>query len=605
MIFGWKQRRGSRWRVAVLVVVLVLGLGNARAAAPIIVVEKTTQLGVARSQLSHWQQQDRQWLAGSVGLADSSAIRRPLSHLLRDRWIDRGYLMASVVANDDTLWVDAGRVWRVGRWDIGGDDFTGRAHLLGRWLPSPGSVYEAEGLRWAVQRILEDLGEQGYPFGRWVTQGITVEDSNQVTIRALLLPGKKVWVGRVSSDLSDPRAQRFAARVSGIRIGGLFRHSDLARAGERLQARGLYTQVGQPSVYLTAAVDTIGVHFGLLPRLRQNRFQVILGVSRPQNGKTHLSGQVDLRLPNMAGSGRNLQIGWQDDGLQKSRFGFRYLEPLVFGTDLDTELALDSEVERESYTRFRLDNTWSLPVVSAWGIHLGLGWDRTIYPTGELQRTLRWRASGSISHRRLDRSQSGWSAFFGVENAWRSTQLRPELPPGLPSGLPPDSLGSASGGVLGQSVVQRIYRLDLSGEWWAAETVSFFGRGSVRQLNGADPVVPLAEQFRFGGARTLRGYLEDEFHGSEAVWSAVEMRIGSPGRSRLYTFYDLGYFQFWRGISSTDDVAQTIRFRRSVAGFGLGLLAKTSSGDISLAIGFPGTFEFERAKLHVTLLESF
>ncbi len=56
--------------------------------------------------------------------------------------------------------------------------------------------------------------------------------------------------------------------------------------------------------------------------------------------------------------------------------------------------------------------------------------------------------------------------------------------------------------------------------------------------------MPLAEHFRFGGAASLRGYREDEFHGTKAAWSSLEIRIGRPDRSRLYTFYDLGYFRF-------------------------------------------------------------
>ena len=87
-----------------------------------------------------------------------------------------------------------------------------------------------------------------------------------------------------------------------------------------------------------------------------------------------------------------------------------------------------------------------------------------------------------------------------------------------------------------------------------------------------------------------------------AAWGAVEMRIGRPLGSRLYTFYDVGYFEF----ASPDPLGQEVSTSRGwPKGFGLGLLAKTRAGDISLAVGFPGTVDFDQAKLHVTLLESF
>ena len=68
-------------------------------------------------------------------------------------------------------------------------------------------------------------------------------------------------------------------------------------------------------------------------------------------------------------------------------------------------------------------------------------------------------------------------------------------------------------------------------------------------------------------------------------------------------FWDVGYFEFW--VDDPTDPASRLRRRGWPRGYGLGLLALTPGGDISLAVGFPGTVDFDLAKLHVTLLESF
>jgi len=112
-----------------------------------------------------------------------------------------------------------------------------------------------------------------------------------------------------------------------------------------------------------------------------------------------------------------------------------------------------------------------------------------------------------------------------------------------------------------------------------------------------------SDLFRFGGAATLRGYGEGEFHGVEAAWAGLEWRLGSPRGSRLYTFWDVGYFGFWADAAGAPGDRE---LRRGwPRGYGLGLLARTPGGDLSLAVGFPGTVDFDLAKLHVTLLESF
>jgi hypothetical protein len=322
---------------------------------------------------------------------DSFPALRPISSRLLGRWQARGYLSCVVKmrrapqslpgssavaapgrAAPDTLFVTPGPAWTYAEISVTGEDFPGKEHLLKVWLPRPGERFAAEDLALAIGRILSGVGELGYPFPRWSTRSVQLDSSTAtVVIEASLLPGNRSWIGPRTSDLPAGRGQRFLVRASGLEAGALFRQTDIQRAIDRLVARDLYATVGQPVVYLTSAPDSVGIHFPVVPRRKVNRLQVVLGLSRQEeSGGSRISGQVDLRLPNMGGSGRSLQVGWRDDGINKSRFGFSYLEPLAFGTPLDMELALDQEIQKDDYTRIRLDNRWRLPVVALLGIEL-------------------------------------------------------------------------------------------------------------------------------------------------------------------------------------------------------------------------------------------
>jgi outer membrane protein assembly factor BamA len=536
----------------------------------------------------------RKWVTRTAK-ADSIPHLRPVTSLLRDRWVDRGYLGARV-SGRDTLFIHSGPQYQWAELVVSGETFTGRKHLLETWLPRSGDTYNRETLEQGIEMILLGTGEEGHPFARWITQDLVLnEEEASVSLKGRLLPGHLAVIGPISSSLPSERASGFLARATGLRHGELLRHSDLLRATDRLLARDLYTHIGTPQVYLTTSEDTVGIHFPVTERRKINQFQVVLGLSRKQEGEpSRISGEVDLRLPNMAGTGRRLGVGWRDDGNEKSWFGFSYLEPLAFGTPLDTEFFLDNEVQTDSHTRFRLDNRWRIPVVALWGVEFGFGWDRSTYPTGSLAFTSRLRGRAGILHHRGDRSRSGWSGLFALETAYRSSNLRSE-----------DELGETPDPKLGEALTQRIITGELSGEWWVSSTVSLFNRVSYNQLSGGNGEVPLSEQFRFGGAASLRGYREDEFHGSTAAWGAVEMRIGRAGGSRLYTFYDLGYFEFSALDPQLDNPDNRSLKKGWPRGYGLGILARTPGGDISLAVGFPGTVDFDLAKLHVTLLESF
>lgn len=617
MTCGWKARLASRVLLPVAVILLVPVIA---ASAPIrqVVWQGSRP---ASAQEEQWMEQDVRWLQtlGSLPTAaqahpDSSdrlrrlmarakggeRTARPGESLLRDRWIDRGYLAAQVQATTYdslgvTLELRSDEPYRLGELEVSGEDFPGRDRLVALWLPRAGDRFVPEELRRGVERILEGAAERGHPFARWVvTAAVLNGPAREITVRARLLPGPGAVLGPITSDLAPGPAAGFLVRASGLRTGQTFRESDLRRARDRLLARDLYARVDEPRVYTTTARDTVGIHFPVLARSNANRAQVILGLSRGQDDqKSRLSGQVDLELPNLAGTGRALRVGWSDDGADRSKFGFAYLEPLAFGTPLDASLQVDHEVATDEFTRFRVANSWTLPVVALWGVQLGVGWDRTTFPAGDLEGTRRGRVIGAVEHRRADRTRSGWSGRFGVETAWRSALARSQT----------DTL--AVGSRLGKAVTQRILLADLAAEHRLGASLSLAGRLALRQLTGQEETAPLSEQFRFGGANSVRGYREEEFHGTSAGWSSVELRIGRPRGSRLYTFLDLGYFEFSALEPLPDDPDHRSWKTGWPWGFGLGLLARTGGGDLSLAIGFPETVDFQLAKLHVSLMESF
>jgi outer membrane protein assembly factor BamA len=524
---------------------------------------------------------------------------RDLVSLLRDRWFARGYLGATVTrrkaADSVTLWITPGPLYRLGRLDVAGEEFPGRSWILDSSLPSLGTVFRAESWSLAVQQLLAGVGDQGYPFAHWLVKDVRVVTSRaEVWIEATLIPGVQVFLGPVTSDLPEGRGEGFLAKAARLNRGAMFQESEIQRARERLLARDHYAWVGTPVVYLTTASDTVGIHWPVIPRERPNRLSVVLGFSQgSDDDASRLSGQVDLLLPDLAGTGRRLNLVWSDDGRERSHFGFGYLEPFALGTPLDAELIIDHEVLTGQYTKFRIDTRGQLPVVAAWGIEVGLGWDRTTFPQGSIESTRRLRARGAFLHRRIDPAKSGWSGVFAVEAANRQATARVDT----------NMVGSSP--ATGSQDRQRIFEADLDGEIWLGRFVSLASRATFREVSGLSGPIPLAEQYWFGGAKTVRGYRENEFHGERIAYGSLEMRVGKFGGARLYTFYDLGYFDFSALAPTEMNPEQRVERRGTVRGFGTGLQTRMPGGVISLAVGFPGKVNYDEAKLHVSLLGIF
>ncbi len=648
MICDSRVRRVSRnattrfWWGAVLVIAALAGLGggsvHAQASRPWPPRLEPVEGAALDPALRNWFDDDRTWMAlqpaallAEPAAADSTALvawlrraestratvapdtagtdpaqipvrgHRSLLSGLRDRWLDRGYLGVTVTLKDPggaeqaaLVIVDPGQRHTIAELAVEGEAFNGRDRLLEAWLPRAGDPFRPSAYLDAAAGVVAGCAERGHPFPLWLTREVTIDSAAaSVTITAVLVPGPVAVVGPQTTNLLDGRGESFLIRTAGLKPGRPFRESDLRRGMDRLLVRDLYERVDEPLVHLTTARDTVGVVWRVEPLQRANRVNVVLGLSQEPEGGTRLSGQVDLSFPNLAGTGRSLDASWSDDGDDRARFGFAYLEPLIFGTPLDTDIALDNEVRKDQYTRFTLENRWRLPVVSLWGVEIGVGWDRTTYPTGQTERTKRLRGRAAVLHARGDRSRSGWSGIFAIETANRSTTFRTVED------------GEVSGGSeLGTQDSQRLYEGDLGGELWVRPTVSLAGRAAFRQNDADVRPVPLSEQYYYGGARTLRGYRENEFHGETVAYGGVELRLGRARRSRVYTFVDVGYFEF-SAYQGGDTDAPLVKRKGNQIGFGLGLMTAAASGQLDLAVGFPGTVDFESAKLHVALLGSF
>ncbi len=551
---------------------------------------------------------------GSVAAAATSPTRA-LSARLRDRWLARGYLAADCLPDSGAggttgadegvlLVITPGPRFRVGEVTVGGPDFAGRARALAAALPPRDAWFDPGAWEEAVARLLAAAGEAGHPFARWVIGEVRVDAARAaVDLTATLFTGPRAWLGPITSDLPGGRGGGFLQRASGLSPGAPYRESDLARARARLLERGIWLEVGEPLVHTANAADTVGVHWPVVPVPRPNRFTAVIGLSRRDEGNagaaaaaggSRLSGQVDLLLPDLAGTGRRLALAWTDDGRDRSRLGFTYLEPLAFGTPLDLEGSLAHEVEVESYTRFSADLRARLAVAGAWGLEFGLGRDRGTYPSGAWTSTRRLRARAALLRRRGDPGRSGWAGQFGLETAQRQAVARVDTTAGAP-------ITPAGGTEARQSLLD----LTWNGEAFLTATLSVAARGTFAEVQGDGGPIPLSEQYRFGGARTLRGYREGAFHGERVAQGSLEIRIGRPYRSRLYTFFDLGYFRFATAAATVEDPGRTVIQEGTPRGFGLGLETRAGGGDVSLAIGLPGRWNFDAALLHVSLLQAF
>jgi outer membrane protein insertion porin family len=122
-----------------------------------------------------------------------------------------------------------------------------------------------------------------------------------------------------------------------------------------------------------------------------------------------------------------------------------------------------------------------------------------------------------------------------------------------------------------------------------------------RGLESGEEYIPLSEQFYVGGAATIRGYRENQFHGRRVAYVRSELRVGRSRRENGYLFVDGGYV-LWENRSSTGVVTQDEEFP---VGYGFGLRTESRVGNIDLSFGIGDKLSLRQTKVHVILNQSF
>ena len=128
-----------------------------------------------------------------------------------------------------------------------------------------------------------------------------------------------------------------------------------------------------------------------------------------------------------------------------------------------------------------------------------------------------------------------------------------------------------------------------------AEIPAFQGQSVYMRLvsNGvfSKYAVRPAETYPLGGARSLRGYRENQFRGEKVAWGNFEYRFGRE--SRIFLFYDAGvYYREDTGWQVLD-------------GLGFGLMSSSKLGTVALSFGMGERIALDGMLIHISLIENF
>jgi outer membrane protein assembly factor BamA len=410
--------------------------------------------------------------------------------------------------------------------EINGNFFFSPQYLLND-TPSINTKQDAERL---ISDILNKYNNAGFPFCR-ISPEIIRNDDASARMILTIEEGKRVIIEDLFINTKARTNVGAAKRIADFRPGGYFSLKTVAAAKKKLAKTNAFEKIGDN------VVERDGKYYLLLTLdEKESDFLMVSG----SLGGTNLQFGASYSSFNLLGTLRQLGFVYQHQKL----FSLKFREPvLIAPVILDVDFSIwtfDSMRQIEGHMQFSAPVGEHISISLLSGIELVNDYRNDTLTVENSDNLL----GCSIVH---EYEARGWSVAqtLNIQYLFRAA----------------DRFKAAYDGEI--SPWKFVIGIHYHRVW--ADSFDFF------------------DYLRIGGAKNLRGYLEDEFLARRAFWVSLEYH-----RLLIYPMLD---------VARIDD--------DFLFSYGFGIEAKSRLADASLILAWPKGGTWDDGKLHLTLTRGF
>ncbi|MBU0508246.1 BamA/TamA family outer membrane protein [bacterium] len=470
-----------------------------------------------------------------------------------------------------------------------GDSLLIAPNQFARIVTRSGEVFRWNNLEYDIQSLLDYFENGGYPFAEIEVQTVVFDSTSEtVALRLVIRAGPRTTVEFLSFSGVTQTRTSFLTRETRLRLGSPYRQNQVEAARRRLNRLEFIERADPPDVVLDDAGRT-GVRFPL-KESRSTRLDIVAGyLPETESRGAALTGLANIELLNLFGMGRKAVVHWERPDRRIQAVEVSYREPWILGQPLAIRVDFGQRIEDTLYVTRRFAGRVEVDVLSnvrLWGtvqreavvadslssVLLNLPDSRTTYVESGLSFDTR-------DHPTNPRGGVLFSTFAGTGFRKRDETVGEEAA---------GSFRHQRGGIDSEAA-QEVF------PFWIA-----YAGLHARVIETTEPQVLLPDLYRLGGARSLRGYREEQFLGSRIGWTSAELRYWLGPTSRFFVFWDAG--SVYREKLAAGLRSQSTLFR--MAG-GLGLRIGTDIGIWGFDYGVGEEDRPLNGKLHVSLRSTF
>ena len=426
-----------------------------------------------------------------------------------------------------------------------------------------------------MERLLDAYERRGYPYAALELRPAWVDPAG-MQLLVDVREGPRVVFDDIRVEGNRTTRAHVIRREVGIEPGDVYDARRFERIRPRLLRLGFFEEV-TPTVELGEETGRTA----LVVQVEERRTHTLYGAVGyiPDEPDGYLTGVLDLSFGNIAGTGRTAAVRWRTYRPEAFEWTFAYGEPWLFGAPVGASMELHQEVRDSTFTRTAVELGLDAPIGDRFRAHLAGRTESVTAGSGGEGTVLGSRRRSVDAGFRWDTRDDPLNPRRGTEGdvsvAYGRKHYEEDAAP---------AVGSVT------------WRLEAAGFRETARRQVVAVSGSFLWLDTDEIDIPEHEQFRVGGAESLRGYAEDAFFGWRVWTASLEYRFLLGRRSRVHAFLD------GANLDRRIPVAGGTEGRAaSLLGWGVGLRTASRVGMIGVDFGIARGDPLTEGKIHVRL----
>ena len=547
-------------------------------------------------------------LAEWGGVLEENMINALLVETINKKIIDayqeEGYLYAridSVVFTPTgeekrvalTWYINEGQIVRLGKVTVQIDSLD-MEELDNRLDFYYGDIYRKEQVEEELEIIAKYFADNGYPLAiiNIENTNLKSEDSERFLDLSILVdPGPQIFINQIRIKGTEVTKPEVILREIGVQSGDRYSQEKIDAIPGKLNRLGYFNSVDPVKI-----VNLRGSRTDLLIEVREGNTTTFDGVvgyipaeSNQNLDEGYFTGLLNLNFKNLFGTGRKFEVHWRKPNPNSEQFRIFYEEPWIFNMPLNLGVGLERLVRDTTYIEQQYFLNSVIKLSSEFRAYLRFSHEE-VFPDSTASRNLRMTRN-TISNGEI-----------GVEYDTRDYPINPRsgvnysalFKYGLKKNTGPAYVIKEDSLALLENLKTLQVNLSYYQPLWSNQVLAVIFHGG--HIQGDKNQLQLSDHFWFGGFGSVRGYREDQFHGTSVSWINLEYRFIVGRNSRIFIFNDWGYYQYRDGIINVNDI---------VPGYGIGIRFDSPLGIMGVDYGIGRGDTFSTGKIHFGIINNF